>query len=203
MSFPEISLLVLAALPIFYRAWSGWRYGASVELRYLLTFFFAVLVATRYWQPVTETLTGAVTFEPRLIALVAFLALFAAGAAVAGFAVDLRSKFYQSVKANYVDNVLGLAAGLCSGVLLSACILWVSTIVMPGKFESVPHVKSLCGLPGTVVGAIETGVGVAPDSAGRTRYPVVTMVDVKVEDSSVDVPEGSVLMRKRGKIDWK
>ncbi|MGH8048087.1 MAG: CvpA family protein [Chthoniobacterales bacterium] len=203
MNFPEISLLVIAALPILYRGWRGVTYGATIELRYTLTFFFAALVAARYWQPWAETLIGAVTFDPRIIATLAFLLLFGVGFLVAAFVVDFRAKSYKSVKANYVDNVLGLFAGLFSGALIAACILWVSTIAMPGKLDSKPELKAFCGFPGKILTAIETFVGVAPDSTGRTRYPEVTMVDVQVENPPADVPEGTILMQQRGKIEWK
>lgn len=201
MEFTALSLLVLAAVPILYRGWSGFRYGAAVEMRYLLTIFFAVLVAIRFWQVCTETLTGAITFDPRMIAVAAFVALFGLGAMVAGYVVDLRAKFYQSVKANYLNNGLGLVAGLLSGSLLAACILWVASVALPGQFDGRPELKPLIDFPRVAFQAIESGMGVAPDSAGRTKYPEVTLVDVPVEGGPA--PEGAVLMRRRGSIAWK
>jgi hypothetical protein len=115
----------------------------------------------------------------------------------------MRAKFYKSVKANYVDSVLGLFGGLFSGALLAACILWVAAIAMPGKFSTLPQVQSLIELPRGVIASLETAAGVAPGSTGRTKYPVVSMVDVQIEDASGTLAAGSVLMQRRGRIDWK
>lgn len=202
MEFAATSLLVLAALPVLYRAWSGVRYGASVEMRYLLTIFFGVLVAIRFWQPLTETLCGAINFDPRLLAVGAFLVLFGLGAMVAGYAVNVRAKVFQSVKANYLNSVLGLVAGLASGALLGACLLWISVVVVPGQFDSQPRLKEFIDFPKTVFQSIETLMGVAPDSAGRTKYPQAGLVDVEVKDGK-DVPAGAILMQRRGAVTWK
>jgi uncharacterized membrane protein required for colicin V production len=201
MEITEISLLVLAAVPILYRGWNGWRYGASAEMRYLLTIFFGMLVAIRFWQPCTEKLCDAITFDPRIIAITAFGVLFGIGGMVAGYAVNLRAKFFQSVKANYLNNLLGLFSGLLSGSLLAACILWVSSVALPGKFDSPPELQSFRGFPQAVFKSLETAMGVAPDSSGRTKYPVATIADVPVEGGNA--PEGAVLMHQRGSIAWK
>lgn len=205
MNYSDIFLLVVAAIPILYRGWTGWRCGASVELRHSLTFFFATLVAIRFWQPCTEKLTDAVNFDPRGIAIGAFVVLFTIGAVVAGAVFNLKAQAFQNVQRNYLDNLLGLAAGLFSGALLGACVLWLSTIAMPGKFDSVSCAQSFLGFPREIFQSIETAVGVAPRSAGRTQYPEATLVDVPADPGSttVQAPDGSVLMRRRGQIAWK
>jgi uncharacterized membrane protein required for colicin V production len=205
MNYSDISLLVVAAILILYRAWTGWRYGASYEIRYLLMLTFGVLVAIRFWQPCTEKLVDAVNFDPRWITIGAFAVLFTVGAVVAGVIVNIKAQVFQSVQRNYLDNFLGLAAGLFSGALLGACVIWLSTIAVPGKFDSVSYAQSFLDFPREVFRAIETAVGVAPGSAGRTRYPEATIVEVPVDasDTNVVVPEGSVLMRQRGQVAWK
>ena len=111
MNASDISLLALAAVPVLYRGWMGARHGASSEIRYTLAIFFGVLVALRYWQPVAEKLTGAVTFDPRWVALAAFVILFAFGTAAAGLVVNLKAKVFQSVKANVADMACGCDPG--------------------------------------------------------------------------------------------
>jgi len=202
MEFTAISLLVLAVVPLLYRGWSGFRYGASVEMRYLLTILFGVLVAVRFWQPLTEKLCGAITFAPRLVAVSAFLLLFGIGGMVAGYAVNVRAKFFQSVKANYLNSVLGLVAGLASGALLAASLNWIGNVALPGQFDARPDLKAFIDFPRTMVQSIETFMGVAPDSSGRTKYPQVTLADVEVQGGK-NVPEGAVLMQRRGVITWQ
>ncbi len=202
MDYTAISLLALAVVPLLYRAWSGFRYGASVELRYMLTIFFGVLVAVRFWQPVAETLCGAINFDPRLLTIGAFFVLFGLGAMVAGYAVNLRAQFFQSVKANYLNQFLGLAAGLASGGLLAASLLWVACVAIPSQFDSQPEVKKFIDLPRAVFQSVETFMGVGAESEGRTRYPQVSLVDAEVPGGK-NVPEGAVLMQRRGAITWQ
>lgn len=203
MTFPEISLLVLAAIALISRARSGWRHGATVEFRYALTFLFATLVAARFWEPAAKTLTSAVTFDPRFVAVIAFLALFAVSAVVAGVVVRTGAKAYQSVKANVPDQVLGLVAGVFSGALIASCIIWGAQVAWPGSFDTIPAARSLAGLPQKLVTSVENLSGMAANSAGRTRYPKVTMVDVQVAGPTEGLPEGAILMQRRGKIDWE
>jgi uncharacterized membrane protein required for colicin V production len=199
----EISLLVLAALPLCYRIWSGWRHGATTEFRYALTVLFAALVAARFWQPATELLTASLTFDPRALAALAFIALFLLAAGVAHLAMGAGAPAGKNAKMNPADQFLGLAGGAVSGVVLAGCVLWVGAIASPGAFAAVPQAQSLAELPRSLVIGAETVSGMAPESPGRTRYPEVTLVDVKVENPSTDLPEGSILVQRRGKIDWR
>ncbi len=205
MNYSDISLLVVAAIPVLYRAWTGWRYGASTEIRYTLMLLFGVLIAMRLWKPCTEKLVDALNFDPRWITIGAFVILFAVGAVVAGFIMNVKARVFQSVQRNYLDNFLGVATGAFSGALLGACILWLATIGSPGKFDSASYAQTFLGFPRQVFQSIETLVGVAPDSAARTQFPVATMVDQPVAPgtSNVAVPEGSMLVVRRGQVAWQ
>jgi uncharacterized membrane protein required for colicin V production len=197
MSFFETSFYVLAAIALLHRGWSGCCHGATVEVRYLLTILFAVLVAARYWQPLTEWLSASLTFDPRFIALGVFVVLLGIGGSIAGFVVKIRGEVYRSEQINYLDHALGLVAGLFSGALLAACLLWFSAVAHPVQGESSPLVNGFVDLPRNLVGCIETSVGVAPDSTARTRFPVVTMDEMPAGD------EGSKPMQGRSRISWK
>ncbi len=203
MSISEISILVVALLPLLYRGWNGWRYGATTEFRHLLVNFFALLVAIRYWQPVSETVSGGLTFDPRWVAVSSFILLYIAGAAIAGFAVKLKAQAYQSVKPDYSNKGLGLLAGVGSGLLLGAGVLWLAMVAQPGRFAAVAPAKFLSEQPRAIVRDIETQVGVAAESAGRTRYPLVTLVEMPAESAAGPAPEGAVLMQQRGRIGWQ
>lgn len=203
MNPSDISLLVVAAIPILYRGWNGFRYGLSAEIRHLLTIFFAMLVAIRLWKPCAERLVDALNFDQRWVTIGAFVVLFTIAAVVASVIFKVNSRVFQSVQMNYLDKVLGLVGGLFSGALLGACILWLSTIAMPGKYDTVDYAKSLIDFPREVFQSIETLVGVAPDSAARIQYPVATMIEVPVVGNSADVPAGSMLMTQQGQIAWR
>lgn len=205
MNYSDIFILVLAVAAISYRGWQGWCAGAATEIRHSLMLIFGMLLAIRYWQSVAESLTKAISFDPRWITIGTFILLFSIGAVFLGVLVGLKGQTFQSVERNYLDHVLGLAAGLFTGVLVGASIVWLSTIATPGRFGSEKLAQSFLGIPRDVFCAIETGVGVAPDSAGRTHYPEASLVEVPVDPSSVDVsvPEGSMLMQQRGQISWQ
>lgn len=204
MKTGEIIILVIAALPLLYRAWKGWRFGAATEIHHLLVNFFGVLVAIRYWQPWSETVSGGLTFDPRWIALSSFVLLYGLGALVAGFVVKLGGQGYQSVKPDFANKGLGVLVGIGSGVILGISVLWLAQIAKPGSFETAPGVQTAVGVPRGVVQTIETVVGVAPDSSGRTRYPHVTIEEVPAGAADgATAPAGAVLMQQRGRVAWQ
>lgn len=203
MSISEISLLVVVALLVLYRASMGWREGATREVRILLVNLFGVLVAVRYWQAWTERIGEAVTFDPRWVATGAFFALYAIGVVVAGFVVRVKAPSYQSVKADYLSQTLGLAAGIFSGLLLGACVAWITAVARPADPDSLAVMGTLRGLPKALVQNFETAVGVAPGSPGRTRYPQVTLAEVPADPNADTTTGGAVLMQLRGRIEWR
>jgi uncharacterized membrane protein required for colicin V production len=203
MSISQISLLVVVALLVLYRAWMGWRDGATREVRILLVNLFGVLVAVRYWQAWTEKIGAAVTFDPRWVATGAFLALYMLGVVIAGFVVRIKAPSYQSVKTDYLNQTLGLAAGVFSGLLLSACVAWITAVARPADADSFAAMSSLRGLPRALVQNFETAVGVAPGSSGRTRYPLVTVAEVPADPKADAAAGGAVLMQQRGSIEWR
>jgi uncharacterized membrane protein required for colicin V production len=203
MNSIEISILVLALAPLLYRTWNGWRQGASVEVRYLLANLFGVLVAIRYWQPWTEKISGGLTFDPRWVAIASFVALYGLGVLVAGFVVRLKGPSYRSVKPDFANKGLGVLAGLASGFIAAASVFWLAQVARPGSFETVPAFKDAGGALRGGMQSLETAVGVAPDSTGRTRYPLVTLAEVPADPSAGAAPEGAVLMQQRGHVAWQ
>jgi uncharacterized membrane protein required for colicin V production len=202
MSISEISLLVVVVLLVFYRAWVGWRDGATREVRLLLVNLFGVLVAVRYWQAWTEAIGSGVKFDPRWVATGAFFTLYAIGVVVAGFVVRIKAPSYQSVKADHLNQTLGLAAGIFSGLLLGACVAWITAVARPTESDSLAALGSLRGLPRAIVQNLETAAGVAPGSPGRTHYPQVTLAEVPTDPKADTATGGAVLMQQRGSIEW-
>jgi hypothetical protein len=116
----------------------------------------------------------------------------------------LKAQVYQSVKPDYVNRGLGLLSGAFTGALLGACLLWLATIAMPGKFDTASQAVSLAAWPREIVRGIETNLaGVAPDSAGRTKYPQVAITEVPADGTAPSAPGGAVLMQQRGRITWQ
>jgi hypothetical protein len=200
MSLSAISLLVVTALLVIHRGWMGWRDGATREVRILLVNLFGVLVAFRFWQPWTAAISEGVKFDPRWIAIGAFLVLYAIGVVVAGFVARIKAPAYQSVKADSFNQALGLAGGVFSGLLIGGCIAWVTFVARPT--EASPAANALRALPQAIVQDFESVSGMRPGSSGRTQFPQVALVEVPAE-SSADATGGAVLMRQRGNIEWR
>lgn len=196
----DVSFVLLALLPAAYRAWQGWTHGAAAEVRHLVVNVFGLLVAIRYWQPWTEALAGGLSFDARIVALAAFVLLYALGALVAAFVVRLRAPTYRAVGREPLQQALGVVAGGFSGLLLTGTILWMGTIAAPGKFDDLAPARDLAAWPQAFYQSVErTLAGVPAGSPERTRFPAVT-----VAPSPIGAPSeaGVVPMRPRGSIRW-
>lgn len=204
MTFSDLSLLAVAAILILYRAWAGWRQGATNEMRHLITNLFGLLFAVRFWQPCAESLIVGVTIDPRWVTTGTFVALFGVGAMVAGFVVKLNAPAYQSVKADYVNQGLGVVAGIFSGALLGGSLLWLASVATPDQFAAAPSAKALAQFPRDVVRRLEGSVaGVGAASPSRMKFPRVALGQVPVESGPDQLPEGAVLMQVRGEVTWQ
>ena len=93
----EMILFLVALLPVLWRAWSGWKMGATVELRYTIAGLFALLVSLRYWYQVSSALTEYIPVDPQYLTAGVCIALFLAGFALASLIVNLNGEVFQSV----------------------------------------------------------------------------------------------------------
>lgn len=203
MTISDLSLFGVALIVILYRAWAGWRYGATNEMRFVITNVFALLLASCLWRPCAQALIAGVTLDPRWVTTGTFVALFALGGTVAGFVVRAGAKAYQSVKADYVNQALGLCAGLFTGAIMGGSLLWLATVASPEQFAAAPAARALAEFPASLVRGLETRVaGVDPASPGRLKFPRTTLVPEPVETQPGQLPEGAVLMRMRGEVTW-
>lgn len=171
----ELLIFLAALLLVLFRMGIGWKRGATWELRHVIAYLFATLVALRYWQFVTQTLAGYFSFDPQYLAAAAYVLLFLIALLPVGFVVNLRGEAYESVFFNPVDRTLGVLAGICSGGLLAASLLLVLTLALPGKVENFDASKlpvRLDRAPFTVFRLTEFHLaGVPKDSASRTPLP--------------------------------
>ncbi|MFA7344656.1 MAG: CvpA family protein [Terrimicrobiaceae bacterium] len=170
---PAICLIVL--VPVLLRAWQGWRYGATREIRHCLIYLFGMLVAVRYWYPVTAALVHWFHRDPRLSAAAAFATLFFLAAELAALAVNFRAEYVQSVRANPINDCLGAILGVFSGALIGCSLLLVvsleSPALMPG-FDRQKLPLPLDRLPLDVFRMVEQNVaGVPLQGPAHTPLP--------------------------------
>jgi len=204
-----ILLLVLAAAPALYRGWLGWSYGASTEMRHLITYLFAMLLALRFWEPFTGTLQKGLNFDPCFIAIGAYILLFVLGTAVAGFVVKIKADAYRSVSMDYINQGLGLAAGLFSGSLLGGSLALLLSLAIPSRVAEAasPMVEAAVEWPGTLASVIETHIADVPrGSAASIRFPVVKFVEVPLASGAPEATAaqpGTAVMRLHPTLDWK
>jgi Uncharacterized membrane protein, required for colicin V production len=172
----ELIIFLVALVPVVVRTVLGWRGGATLEMRHVLVYLFSLLAALRYWKPGTELALEMFSGDPQILGALVFLLAYVVAAVLAGFLVNLRGEFYQSVAPNKFDNALGALCGLVSGTLLGGTLLLFAAFLLPGRvgnFDAAKYPVRLDLVPVRIFQTIETGVaGVAPDSPARTQFPV-------------------------------
>ncbi len=173
----ELSLVLVALVPIIVRAWIGWRRGASFEVRSLIVYLFATLAAVRFWYPASRALAGWVPLDPQFLAAVVFGILFLAAMIPAALAVNLRGPVIESVSANPVNTVCGALAGILSGSLISGALLAIAVLVLPSRVEGFDPEKMPVWFDGfsvTVFRAVESRIARVPsDDPAHSPLPHV------------------------------
>lgn len=204
-----IILLVITAAPVLYRGAQGWIRGATSEMRYVLVYLFAVLLAVRFWQPGTDLLQKGLTFDPRYVAIGVYLLLFMLAAAVAGVAIRIKADLYRSVIADPINQILGLAGGLFSGALLGASLALILSLAIPARIDEAdsPILESVILWPETLATAVATHVaGISPESESRLKFPRITFsespLDAKDPASATAAP-GAILVQLYPTLTWE
>ena len=170
----EGGLLLLALVPVAFRGWFGWRLGASVEIRYALTFLLATLTAVRFWQGTTDSLAKVLIMNERILAIGVFLVIFIAVAAIGALVFGLRAPIYQSVLPNYLDQALGVLLGLFSGALVGGSLLLLAAIAAPDRFDTANFPARLDNVPRAVYQAVEKNIaGISETGLSRTLWPEI------------------------------
>lgn len=171
----ELSVFLVALAPVLLRVWQGWRCGATREIRYLLMYLFAMLVALRYWYPATDAVSQWLPRDPRLLAGGVFPVLFFVGAWLASFAIKWRAGHVQSVQANPLDNLLGAILGLFSGAIIGCSLLLIVSVELPvlmAGFDRQKFPLPADQLPFGVFRMVERNVaGIPTQSLSRTPLP--------------------------------
>lgn len=179
----ETILFLIALLPILWRGLCGYRMGATVELRYAIVFFFALLVALRYWYPATSVLHGMVPVDPQYLTAGVCILLFLIAAAIAATIVNLKGQIYLSVRSNPLDTILGVLAGVVSGTSIACSILLAASVALPGKvdnFAASNYPLPLHQYPAAILRTLEQNVGhITQESTSRTPLPTVEIAPEK------------------------
>jgi len=204
-----ITFIIIAAAPALYRAAYGWRNGASTEMRHVITYLFALLVAVRFWEPLADLLQKGLNFDLRFIAIGAYALLFAAGAVAAGVAVRIKSQAYRSVSADFLNQGLGLLAGAFSGSLLGGSLALLLGIAIPTRVTEADSaiVNALIKWPQTLTAAVESGLaGVPRGSDSAIRFPVIIFSEVPVAPDTAEAgaaEPGTAVMQLQPALSWE
>jgi uncharacterized membrane protein required for colicin V production len=173
----ETILFLVALLPILWRAWCGYRMGATVEFRYAIVCFFALLVALRYWYPLTSLVHGFIQIDVQYLTAGVCIVLFLLGAAVASLIIDIKAQIYLSVRQNPLDTVLGVIAGMISGAAIGCSILLAASVALPGKvdsFATANYPLPLHEYPAAIFRTVEQNIAhIAFESTSHTPIPTV------------------------------
>lgn len=176
---PSLIILIVALLLVALGGWRGWRHGAASELRHLLANLFAVLVALRYWQPLTLWLEIYVKVPVQFLAAAVFLILFILAWIAAAYVVNFCGSKFQSVQIDRMDSSLGALAGVFGGALLGGSLMLVLAVALPGRVDGITEVRyplPLEQVPIQTCRMVQTCVaGIPADSSAATRFPEVQL----------------------------
>lgn len=179
---PEYIILIIATVPVLVRASLGWRRGLTTEIRSVLVYLFALLVALRYWQPVANKVTPMLPIDSAATAAWVFFALFFVASIASAVVTGLRGKVFQSVNSNPLDQILGLAAGVFSGSILAGALLLIVSLTLPARwpeFDPGRIPSRVDHWPYAILRAVEDHIVRAPGS--------VLLPDFEPQDAT---PEG-------------
>ncbi len=204
-----ISAVGLLIGPALYRAWLGWRDGATVEMRTVIVTVFGVLLALRFWEPGTTLIAKNVpTADPRYVAMIVFLVLGIAGASLAALAVKLKGYPFHSPERNVLDQVLGVIVGFFGGALLGGSLAMLMVIALPSRYgaEDTPEFALKPGtVPVMFCRQIEEWVGIEPTSPDRTRFASVGFREEELAagDRAPDAAPGTRLVKLMPVLIWR
>ncbi len=198
----------IAAAPAGYRAWLGWRDGATTEMRYLIVTVFGVLLALRFWEFCTSLIAGNLPADPRYVAIFVFAVLGIAGASLASLAVRLKGYPFHSPERNLPDRILGVLAGLLGGSLLGSTLAMLLVVALPSRYggADTPEVATLPGtLPIMFCREVEKLAGIEPTSPDRTRFASVGFREEAVSeaDNAPDAAPGTVMVKLMPVLVWR
>ena len=173
----EYVVFFIALLPVLLRAWQGWRFGATREIRHTILYLFGMLVALRFWYPVTLAISQWINRDARLVAAVVFTVLFFLAAELASLAIRFRAEHFESVQENRPNQVLGSILGLVSGALLGGSLLLIFSMELPAMlpgFDPQKFPLPLEKLPVDIFRGMEKNIaGISEQNPAHTPLPEI------------------------------
>ncbi|MEI6351691.1 MAG: CvpA family protein [Verrucomicrobiota bacterium] len=120
-----------ALLLIFVSAQTGMKAGAFTSLNWMLSAFFSLLVAMRYWF---EACLSIASVQPASLTLIAPLAFWLMFVGVLGLCVKLSDTYidkFASTEPSIADRILGGIFGLATGLLIVPALMMSLSMVAP------------------------------------------------------------------------
>ncbi len=160
----EFIIFLISLLPILAGAYLGWRFGAFSVIQYAAGIALATIFAERLWPVAAQRLTSIIPASPGVVTSAVFIILFGVGALLACLAVNIRRRNQKDTEANLIDNVLGLALGLGSGLLVAGIaltlvgLLWTTVASRPYEANRLP--LRIDRAPGELLHAVQKPFGV-------------------------------------------
>jgi hypothetical protein len=181
----EPILTVCAVLLILYLGRVGASYGLFFELTSTVLFFFAMLVACRYWYLFTQLVNTQTPFGHAYSAFWGFLLLFILGCIPLIALLKTVNEDAQPKYPPLFDVVVGFVFGSLSAAIIICSTFTMMSVIMPKAWDAYdPERLGVLGIrldraPIAVYRFIEQTVfGIGEDDAGRTRLPTLDKADL-------------------------
>ncbi len=177
----EMVLSVLAFALILALARLGMNFGAFYEIASTLFLFLAMMVALRYWYPITRLLAPWFNGQNGYAAFGAFWIAFLLGTVPL---IVLMSRVSHEATPRYpkvVDAALGLVFGAASATILVCTVMTSLSVIVPKLWRDYDRQKLIVPFdlaPVIVYQTIEQRlVGIPPTDPGHTRLPTFEKED--------------------------
>lgn len=178
----EVILTIVALLLILYLGRVGASFGLFFELTSTLLFFFAMMVAVRYWYMATQIFNNIVPFGHAYSAFWGFLLLFILGsiplmAVMKSVNEDSRPKYPSAL-----DSILGFVFGTLSATIVVCTVFTLMSVIVPKAWKEYdPNALffRLDRIPIAIYQYIEKDVFGIPEKDPRhTRVPTLEKEDL-------------------------
>jgi len=178
----ELWIFIAAAVIVWLFARMGVNFGVFYEVTSTLYLFLAMLVALRFWHPLTEWIAPWLSGEQCYAAFVAYWILFLLGSTPL---IGLMSRVTEGTMPRYpelLDRVIGFIFGGLSAAIIICTVLTSWSVIAPKVWPDYQRDRLLWQLdrqPIIAYQAIEEKLlRIAPTDPAHTRFPTFEKADV-------------------------
>lgn len=171
----ESVIFYAALLFVFVSGQMGMKAGAFPSLSTMVATVLSLLIALRYWFPVSRLACSYETASLLVVATVVFWTIFLGALFGVIKLCESHLETFESIKPSLFGRVVGAVFGCVSGAVIVTTLMMTLTILAPTVLPSYNHSAlplAIDAAPEKFFRLIETQVGrVKADDPSHTRLP--------------------------------